>query len=138
MRTKDNNGKWSLENWTTLTVKPGHAPPVAFDLSSPANGAYTSSTPNFQWKKSDYTTFYKLYIDNNNIPVEDSIYNTLYQLTAQQALPAGNHTWHVAAYNTTSTTRTMNVNMSAYSNKPWPFSRAIFLIVFTPPFLEYL
>jgi len=68
-----------------------------FNLASPSNGVYTSSTPNFIWGASENAIFYKLFIDG--VLYKDSIYSTNYQLQQFNALSDVTHTWNIQSYN---------------------------------------
>lgn len=78
-----------------------------FSLSVPANGAYASPIQTFAWASASGASFYQLYIDGKL--VQDNITNKSYQLTAQQALIAGMHTWYVMG------------NGNTQSNETWSF-----------------
>lgn len=71
------------------------AQPGAFDLSSPANGAWASATPAFSWTASASAVSYRLVIDGATFV--EGITSTSYTVSSGQALNGGMHTWAVVA-----------------------------------------
>ncbi|MBM3234980.1 hypothetical protein FJZ31_01645 [Candidatus Poribacteria bacterium] len=117
-------GDWSA-TWS-FTLELEREPPSAFDLSSPANGTWTTATPTFFWAASKDTglglAHYQLWMDGKLL--QDLISKTSYTLTNAQALSSGFHTWTVKAVdkaaNITQANQTWTVKVDA--NAPEPFA----------------
>jgi len=94
------------------------AVPGAFDLSSPANGAWCTATCTFAWQTASSAASYQLYVDG--ALKKDAIAPTsppAYTLSAGEALAEGLHTWYVVAKDsggtTTQSTSTWSVRVDS-------------------------
>ncbi len=81
----------------------------AFSLSAPINGSFTNSTPQFQWNLAQGASTYNLYIDGKLI--KKDIVGSTYQISQNEAIASGMHTWYVEASN----------GCSLVSNETWSF-----------------
>jgi MYXO-CTERM domain-containing protein len=106
--------------WLCLLLSPfaAQAAPAAFDLSSPANGAWCTATCKFSWQAASTATSYQLYVDG--ALKKDAIAPTsppAYTLSAGEALTEGLHTWYVVARDsggaTTPSTSTWSTRIDA-------------------------
>jgi len=92
------------------------AAPGAFDLSSPANGAWCAAACTFTWQSATSATSYDLYIDGalKKAAIADSS-SSSYTLAASEAIIDGWHTWSIVARdsggNTTQSTSTWSVHV---------------------------
>ncbi|MEW5767698.1 MAG: T9SS type A sorting domain-containing protein [bacterium] len=82
----------------TINIDP--TPPLAFDLSSPANGSWTNNPqPTLSWQSSSdpesEIAGYSLFIDGSQIATDIPTPQT----TPSQVLAPGAHTWYVDAVN---------------------------------------
>jgi photosystem II stability/assembly factor-like uncharacterized protein len=114
---------------SAITVLVGNSNPSSFSLSSPANGAYTSTTPLFQWGASTGALSYSLFIDG--VLKKDNINTTSCQILSSEAISGGMHTWYVLASNgcTTQSNETWSIlvdatspaafNLVSPANKSW-------------------
>ncbi len=110
----------SASMWLCLLLSPltAQAAPAAFDLSSPANGAWCMATCKFTWQAASTAISYQLYVDA--VLKKDAIAPTsppAYTLAAGEALAEGLHTWYAVAKDsggtTTQSTSTWSVRIDA-------------------------
>ena len=95
-----------------------NAAPGAFDLSSPANGAWCTATCTFTWQTASSAASYDLYIDGSlkkaALPV---VVPPGYALAAGESITGGWHTWYIVARDsggtTTQSTSTWSVQVDA-------------------------
>ena len=81
-----------------------NAQPGVFSLTSPANAAYTSTTPTFTWGISSGANTYQLWI--NGILKKDNISGTTYTLLPGEALTQSVYSWNVIAVDSAGTLQT--------------------------------
>lgn len=102
----------------TLDLVLDNAPPSAFNLSTPADGAITGVRPQFGWQASSDAAsgldHYEVYVDGNklaDVPAGTHVF------TPSSSLGAGGHSWYVSAvdavgYSRDSASRTFTVDNS--------------------------
>jgi MYXO-CTERM domain-containing protein len=91
------------------------AAPGAFDLSSPANGAWSTAACKFTWQAASSAASYDLYIDA--VLKKAAIGVATYTLLPGEAIADGWHTWYIVARDsggsTTQSTSTWSVRADA-------------------------
>gem|GEM_PF-2691852 len=105
----DSTGNVLAEDASDANFTIDSAPPLPFNLQSPANGVWTQATPLFEWEQAVDTLsgiwYYQLWIDNQLVIETMGDTNWTYP---PSALAANWHTWKVKAFdragNNTSTT----------------------------------
>ncbi|MBN2559503.1 MAG: hypothetical protein JXQ75_01045 [Phycisphaerae bacterium] len=99
----------------TLVASEARSAPGAFDLTSPANGAWCTATCTFTWQGAVSATSYDLYVDG--AVKHAAVATTTYTLAAGEALAADWHTWSVVAKDSgggaTSSTSTFSVRVDS-------------------------
>jgi len=104
---------------SSLVLSTGaHAAPGAFDLTSPANGAWSMATCKFTWQSASSAVSYDLYVDSDLKKAAIAAASPpTYTLLSAEALTDGWHTWYVVARDsggtTTQSTSTFSVRADA-------------------------
>ena len=94
--------------------------PGEFDLISPQNEEWVSSTPLFQWSASTGAQSYNLYI--YGVLFKENITETFYQVEADEALTNGTIMWRVVANNGCTTPSNEICTLYVDLNPPAVFS----------------
>ena len=94
--------------------------PGEFDLISPQNEEWVSSTPLFQWSASTGAQTYNLYI--YGVLFKENITETFYQVEADEALTNGTIMWRVVANNGCTTPSNEICTLYVDLNPPAVFS----------------
>jgi hypothetical protein len=94
------------------------AAPGAFDLSSPANGAWCTAICTFTWQSALSAASYDLYIDGAiKKAAVAATYQPSYTLATNESIADGRHTWDVVVRdsggNTTQSTSTWSVRVDS-------------------------
>ena len=104
---------------SSLVLSTGaHAAPGAFDLTSPANGAWSMATCKFTWQSASSAVSYDLYVDSDLKKAAIAAASPpTYTLLSAEALTDGWHTWYVVARDsggtTTQSTSTWSVRVDS-------------------------
>jgi MYXO-CTERM domain-containing protein len=101
------------------------AAPGAFDIFSPANGAWCAATCAFTWQSAASATSYDLYIDDalKKAAIAPGV-SPSYALAAGESITDGWHTWYVVARDSggTTTQSTSTYSVRVDSTPPAPFA----------------
>ncbi len=110
----------SASMWLCLLLFPlmAQAAPAAFDLSSPANGAWGMATCKFTWQAASTAASYDLYVDGLLRKAAVAVaYPPTYTLLPAETMTDGWHTWYVLARDsggaTTQSTSTFSVRVDS-------------------------
>ena len=107
-------------SFVDITINNSIESPGEFDLISPQNEEWVSSTPLFQWSASTGAQSYNLYI--YGVLFKENITETFYQVEADEALTNGTIMWRVVANNGCTTPSNEICTLYVDLNPPAVFS----------------